>query len=73
MTCLWCGAPLATTNRRARYCSAAHRSMAHRHGPRAVSIGDRQPSKGGGELTVLTGRQLVALGYDEGDILARAL
>jgi hypothetical protein len=70
MTCLWCGEPLATINRRARYCSASCRSRAHRNGgPRVVPIGDRQP-KGGGEIEVITTRMLRRLGVS--DDVARA-
>ena len=71
MTCLWCGEPLATRNRRARYCGAACRSNAHRHGPRAVPIGDRQPR--GGQIVAIVSAQLEALGCRlEDDDLARA-
>jgi len=71
MTCAWCGEPLATSNRRARYCSAACRSMAHRHGPRAVPIRDRAPKRDGA-VTAIVRRELLALGLDDNDALARA-
>jgi len=70
MTCLWCGEPLATSNRRARYCSDSCRSRAHRNGgPRVVPISERQP-KGGGEIEVIITRMLRRLGVSDDMALA---
>src|SRR5215218_433769 len=71
MTCLWCGEHLATSNRRARYCSASCRSRAHRDGPQAVAIVDREPSDG--EIVAIVTRQLEALGVIEEDLGRAAL
>jgi len=71
--CLWCGSPLQTANRRARYCSASCRAKAHRHGPRALPLGDRRPKGADGEATAIVTRQLQALGVVDEDLGRAAL